>query len=131
MASRPGMRPSKVRKLASVEGYWFLGQPYTFFPDGQEASYIHAVKAQDRLAELGIEVYSPIAEMHGAVAICDRHALDGVLWLKRARWKRDRAYGLIVFKLPGWDLSGGLFQEQREFTQDKKPIEYLEPEELA
>lgn len=119
-----------LASLRIESGYWFLASPYTRFEPGIEDAFLAVCRCAAKLTRAGIPNYSPIAETHPVAIHGGIDPLDHGIWLPVKKPLRDAAHGLIVLKLPTWEISYGISEEIEEFSGAGKPIIYLDPEEL-
>ena len=108
-----------------TDGFWYLGSPYTNFPDGHATAYDLACRAAASLIRAGFVIFSPIAHSHSLVA----HGLDGTdpdLWKRQDAPLVAAAKGMIVVMIPGWAESAGVQHEIAEFRCAGKPVLYYE-----
>lgn len=105
--------------------YWYLGSPYSRYPEGLDAAHKAVCENAALLIKAGVPVFSPIAHSH-AIAMAGRmDPLDHSVWLPADQPMMDAAKGLIVLKLAGWSRSYGLAHEITAFADAKKPIIYM------
>lgn len=107
--------------------YWYLGTPYTKYPDGIWKAYEHASRQAGVLVKAGIPVFCPIAHSHPIAIHGDIDPADHDIWLPADRPMMDGAKGLIVCKLPTWEISYGLQHEIEYFSGQGKPVVFMEP----
>jgi hypothetical protein len=114
-------------EMRSIDGYWYLGTPYSRYPKGLEWGLIDASRIAAKLVEHRIPVFSPIAHTHPVAiyGMLDPRDMNTWLWLDTPMMRA--AHGLIVAQLPGWHDSVGLTHEITEFKLMEKPIHYLNP----
>ena len=106
---------------------YYLGSPYSAFPQGIDQAYTVTCKLAAMLVKKGISVYSPIVHTHPIALAGNINPLDHAIWMPIDRPFMERADALIVAKLDGWDKSRGLKEEIETFAAAKKPILYLNP----
>ena len=116
-------------KLAS-ESFWYLATPYSKYPTGIEEAFRVACRATGKLILAGVPVYSPIAHTHPIAIYGGIDPFDYGIWIPADAPMMRAAHGLIVLKLPTWEISYGISEEIKEFSEAGKPIEYLDPEDL-
>lgn len=106
--------------------FYYLATPYNGHTGGVSAAYMDAVEQAGVLLRAGIYVYAPIAHTH---PIAVKHGLPGGFdfWEGYDRVMLEASAGLIVCKLPGWDVSKGVTAE-REIAQELgRPVFWMEP----
>lgn len=108
-------------------GYWYLGTPYTRYPQGLAAAFRSAAKVAALLTNHGAAIYSPIVHGHCLALYGGIDPLDHDLWMRIDRPMVDGARGLIVAHLPSWRESRGLAHEIEVFTARGAPIFHLQP----
>jgi hypothetical protein len=118
----------KVADMSAISGFWYLGTPYTLYPEGQVKAWLHASRLAADLISNGVPVFSPIAHCHSIAHAGDLDPCDGALWQEVLEPFVSAAHGLIVGKLEGWRDSVGLAHELLQFRRMKKPIVYLDIE---
>lgn len=111
---------------AGGEGYWYLGSPFTNYPNGHEQAWLDISRIRGELLLRGIHGYSPICESWGAVQLLSL-PVDHTFWRGDNLSKMRPALGIIVCKLESWDHSEGLKREIVSFKEMGKPIIWLEP----
>lgn len=108
-------------------GYWYLGGPYSKYPDGIDSAFDRVVEARGLLVRAGIPAFSPIVHSHPVARKCGIDPHDHSIWLPAERPMLDAATGLIVLMLESWEISYGLAQEIELFRSAGKPIVYMAP----
>jgi len=120
----------KAENLAAIglDGYWYLGSPYSKYPDGPEAAWWGVCQLSADLVAHRVPHFCPIAWSHSVKTAGDLPiAIDDYdLWLPLDQPLMFHAYGLIVAKMRSWETSFGLLHEIRTFKNAGKPIIYLE-----
>ena len=109
-----------------IPGYWYLATPYSKYPEGLEMAFVEACRVAGHLIKIGVRVFSPIAHMHPVARFCNIDPHDHAIWLPADRPIMDAACGLIVCKMPSWEISFGIAEEIKIFEAAGKPIEYME-----
>jgi hypothetical protein len=112
-----------------TKGYWYLGSPYSKYPDGREAAFKEICRIAAEFAKRGIAVYSPIAHTHPIAENGGLDSLDHSIWLPFDTPMMGGAVGLIVAKMASWEDSYGLGEEIRFFGQVGRPIYFLDPDD--
>jgi hypothetical protein len=109
------------------DGFWYLATPYSKYPRGIEAAFVDAAIQASILIKAGIRVYSPIAHTHPVATFGNIDPYDHAIWLPADKPFMDAACGLIVCKLPGWDVSFGIGEEIKLFAAAGKPVIHMTP----
>lgn len=112
-------------KLRQVDTFWYLGSPYSKYPDGIEAAYQQACRAAAFLARKGVPVHCPIAHTHGIAIHGEIDPRDHDFWMEVDKPFLEAASGLIVCEMESWHISLGLTAEIERFKQMGKPIERM------
>lgn len=115
-----------IGELRSRVGFWYFATPYTKYHLGIEEAFKEACRAAAFLKRRGAQLYCPIAETHPIAVYGEMDPLDGELWQSLYVELMDRACGLIVCKMQGWDESRGVAIEIEAFKEVGKPIVFLE-----
>lgn len=113
-----------------MSGFYYLGSPYSKYPDGIAVAFLRACEAAGLLMKAGVAVFSPIAHSHSIASLCEMDHCDHTIWLPADKPLMDAAKGMIVLKLAGWEDSVGLTYELMEFTSAGKPIVFMTPGEV-
>jgi hypothetical protein len=109
--------------------YWYLSSPYSKYPRGIVQAHADVCREAARLIRLGLPIFSPIAHSYAIAIHGGLNPFDHEIWLPADQPMMDAAYGLIVSKMEGWDMSYGLRYEIDTFYGVGKPIVYLSPGE--
>ncbi|MGE0725078.1 MAG: DUF1937 family protein [Alphaproteobacteria bacterium] len=109
------------------DGYWYLGTPYSRYPEGLAAAFRSAAKVAALIARVGATVYSPIVHGHSLALYGALDPLDHELWMRIDRPMMDGAHGLVVACMPSWRESRGLEHEIERFRARGAPVVYLDP----
>ncbi len=112
--------------LPDIDGFWYLGSPYSKYPDGLHAAFVEACRASALLIAAGHKVYSPIAHTHPVAMYGEMDPLDHAIWLPADKPMMDAAGGLIVLKMKTWEDSYGLAHEVEAFEALGKPAIHME-----
>jgi hypothetical protein len=112
----------------SGEGYWYLGSPYSKYPDGLEAAFREICRIAGWCIENGVNVYSPIAHTHPIAIHSGMDPLSHEIWLPADRPLMDGAHGLIIVEMETWEISYGLKHEMDVFRKAGKPVVRLVPD---
>lgn len=105
---------------------WYIGTPYSKYPEGLEAAFEMACEQTALLAGVDVPVYSPIAHSHPVSKYCKVSPTDHDFWVKFDAPMVALATGLIVVMADGWQQSRGLTHEIEEFSGTGKPVIYME-----
>jgi hypothetical protein len=122
-----GSQPSMLRALRAVDGYLYVGSPYTKYPGGIEVAFTEICRITGWLVKNGVKAFSPIAHSHPLCQYGWLDPLDHSIWLPLDKPLMDAAVGLIVVQMSGWKESHGLTEEIEVFKSAGKPIVYLRP----
>lgn len=112
--------------------FWYLATPYRRYPGGLELATIAAAKYGAELLDRGVNIYSPIVHSHELAKFSKVDPTSDV-WLQRELPFMHQSRGLIIAKLPTWDLSKGVRFERGWFEARRRPIFILDaplPDEL-
>jgi hypothetical protein len=109
----------------------YVASPYTRHPRGPQVAFEEAARVAGKLMMLGVKCFSPIAHGHplslyGAVPM-----FDSSLWFEFDWAMMQKADGLCVAKLDGWDTSSGVTGEIKYFKRVGKPVLYLDPQTMV
>ena len=120
-----GLRPFSVDQCKDTDGYWYLASPYSKYPGGIEVAFQEVCCCAAWLLRQGVKVYSPIAHTHPIAMHGCIDPMDHGIWLPVDKPLMQGAVGLIVAKMPTWDISYGIGKEVEEFEVAGKPVLYL------
>lgn len=115
--------PSMLRNTDG--GYWYVGSPYSKYPDGIQAAFRDICRITGWLIGQGVPCYSPIAHTHPISLYARMDPLDHTVWLPADAPLMNAAHGLIIAEMAGWNTSFGLTHEIGVFEKAKKPIVHL------
>lgn len=121
----PELEPIRALPLA------YLGSPYSKYPSGIEQAFKDISALAGRLLSEGVKCYSPIAHTHPIAIHGNLDPYDHKIWLPFDEAIMEKADGMIVAKMEGWDTSYGIKHEIEVFTKAGKPIFYLDPVTLG
>lgn len=107
--------------------FWYLGAPYSKYPDGRAAAFREICRVTAKFATSGIAAYSPIAHTHPIAEHGGVDPLDHRIWLPFDQPMMEAAKGLVVVMMPSWESSYGLEFEIAYFKKAGKPVRYLDP----
>lgn len=108
--------------------YWYLASPYSRYPSGHEAAFKLACENAAILLQANIPTFSPIAHSHPLVEHGGLKAVDHDFWINTVDRPLMRgAHGLIFLKADGWVNSQGMHEEIVQFTEEGKPVVFMEP----
>lgn len=102
--------------------FWYLASPYTLYETGLADANREACEASARLLRLGVPLFSPVAHAHAIAQTGLVNPVDHDFWMWLDGAFMEKAYGLIVMKLPGWTQSAGVQEEIRWFEDKNRPI---------
>ncbi len=91
--------------------YWYLASPYAKYKDGREAAFRDISGIAAKFLIEGIPVFCPIAHSHAIATIGEMKQVDHEFWMSCDLPFLNRAIGLIVAQLPGWQESRGVTEE--------------------
>jgi hypothetical protein len=117
--------------LDMTDGVYYLGTPYTKYPRSLVAAFEGAAELAARLLSLGVITYSPIVESHALAQFGHLNPLDLSIWYPRNERLMSRCDGLIVAEMTSWQASAGIAHEIAWFTDNRKPVVYLDPDRLV
>jgi nucleoside 2-deoxyribosyltransferase len=128
-----GMRAAgfDLQEVRQAPGFWYVGTPYTNYPEGLDAAAHYAAAITGALMSCGLQVYSPIAHCHPIAMSAGLDATAGKFWMKCTSAVRRAATGLIVVEMLTWEQSSGLTAEREEFSLEGKPVYHLNRVALA
>lgn len=113
-----------------TKSYWYLATVYTSNPEGIEVAYEQAAFLAGHLVNQGVKVFCPIAHGHSISTHAEIDPLNHDLWLGLDEAFMRSAHGLLVAKMPNWEISKGIKLEIDFFAERKKPIIYWDVKEL-
>ena len=118
---------SQIARLRAIPAYqfWYMATPYSKYEDGMAAAFCGAAKGAARLVMEGVKVFSPITHTHPIATLGGLDPLDHKIWMPADEPFMRLSYGLIVYKLPGWEDSDGVECEIGAFRQWGRPVEFL------
>lgn len=111
-----------------IEGFWYLASPYSHANSkvrNQREEAVSEVGAQ--LTIRGLILFCPITQSHRLTAMLNPTRVpshEG--WMRIDYAFLNRAQGLIVYKLNGWQESKGVTEEIEFAKKHNMPIIYLE-----
>lgn len=112
--------------LPPIDGFWYLATPYTKFAGGLHAAYLAACTEADRFRNVG-NYYCPIESTHPIAMATGIDAKDVPFWIEFDKPLMERAAGLVIAKLDGWDKSTGIKEEMEIFRAAGKPVYAYDP----
>jgi hypothetical protein len=121
----------KICDLTWIKGFWYLGSPYSKYPQGPEAAFVDVSKIAAELLRCGVAIFAPIAHSHPIAEHGGIDPLSHEIWLPADRPMMDAAAGLIVAKMESWRESYGLTHEIEVFTKAGKPVIYLDVQKFT
>ena len=111
-----------VSAFKSLQGYLYLGSPYSKYPLGAETAYRHICKISGDLVKLGVPIFSPIAHSHSIAVESGIDIYSHAIWMPVDQPFMDAALGMIIAPMEGWRESYGVKLEIEEFERGFKPI---------
>lgn len=108
-------------------GFFYLGSPYSKYPDGIEAAFRVVCAEAGRLIAAGIPIFSPIAHTHPITILTGMDPYAHDIWIPADRPLMDAACGLIILRMESWEDSKGLQIEEEIFRGAGKPVVYMDP----
>lgn len=110
--------------------FWYLGSPYSKYPEGKAAAFARVCENAGYLIKAGVPVFSPIAHSHWIALFGHIDPDDHAIWLPADEPFMVAAKGMIVLKLEGWDTSFGLSCEIPHFRHTGRPVVFMEDMEF-
>lgn len=106
----------------------YLASPYSH-PDDKvrEENYRKVAKLAAKMTSEGHIVMSPIAYGHNLLEFCEIPS-DWEFWRNFCIAFLEKCDELIVYKMPGWDLSKGVYEEIEFAKSNNIKITYKEVE---
>lgn len=109
--------------------FHYLASPYTDpEPEVMRARYLEAMRCMKWLLERRIWVYSPIVHCH-ALAVSNDLPRDNEYWKTYNREMLEKADGLLVLKIDGYETSAGIQDEMEVAAAIDMKIAVLVPHE--
>ena len=105
--------------------FFYVASPYRKYFGGIEMAASVAARLCAELVDRGVEVYSPIVLSHEYARFSKIDPMDA-RWLIIGRPIMAAAAGIIVLKMPGWDISTGIAGEVIWFRDRGRPIYHLD-----
>lgn len=119
---------SGLQALAQLDGYIYLGSPYSKYASHDEAAS-KAAECAAVLMNLGLVIYAPIPHGH-TITLAGDLPKDWAFWKRQCDPMIDAAAALVVLTMDGWQESVGLTYEIATFLVAQKPILYVDPAAL-
>lgn len=116
-----------IEELSGPDGFWYIGTVYSKYQRGLNAAYQYARDVSEALHDAGIPHFAPVVSSHEAAIETGIDPTDHDFWMAVDRPFMERAYGLVVVGMDGWEHSAGLTKERAYFTAAQKPIYFLDP----
>lgn len=114
--------PEVNRHKVQVKPLVYLASPYT----DHEEEYFQKVSAKaSELMNQGIMIFCPIAMSH-PMSIYGKLPGEWEFWEKFDRIYISLCHKLIVYRLPGWEMSKGVQAEMKIAKEFNIPIEYID-----
>lgn len=117
----------ELEDLPGLHSYWYLASPYTNYLDGLDAAYVLVTDISEELSRAGIKHFCPITVAHEISARSGIKPKDHDFWMTVDHLFMERAYGLVVVGMEGWEVSRGIAEERAYFGAAEKPIYFLDP----
>lgn len=119
----------------NCESYWYIASPYTaLMEDGQKPTEVDMRARAEQVAIYaggllngGEVVYCPIAHGH-FIQQRFKIPMTWEFWWKIDKVFLEKAHGLIVYQMCGWNRSRGVADEIKFAVETHKPIRYIHPE---
>lgn len=115
-----------LTKFQGVKTWWYLATPYSKYPGGLDLAYNDGARASGLLHAHDIPHFYAIGLCHTAAKLHGLDPCDGLAWQQRLQPFIDLSGGLIVVKMPGWDISDGVSEEIKIFSGSAKRIEHMD-----
>ncbi len=117
-------------------GFFYVATPYRGYLEPAGFEYAHNEARLDlaynvakrfgaRLIDRGVEVFVPVVHWH-EMSKLTRADPNNDFWLERCLPFMVAARGIIVGKIPGWDISKGIAFERKFFADAAKPSYLIE-----
>lgn len=103
----------------------YLASPYSKYPGGRSAAFMDACEMAAKLMNRGYNVFCPIAHSHSIEVTSFTDIKDGDWWLEQDFAILKKCDRLLVYKMPGWDVSYGVNAEITFAKNNNIPIDYL------
>lgn len=114
-------------ELRLTKGFWYVATPYTNYADGIEAAYHDAREVDAMLDWARVPRFTPIVSAHENAMATGIDPKDHDFWMGVDFPFMERAHGLIVAMLDGWEASRGVTMERLYFVGQERPIYFLDP----
>jgi len=115
-----------LRENGHSSGFWYVGTPYSRWPEGLEAAFQEAARVAAWLASRGVNVFCPITHSHPLAVYGKLDAKDHEFWLGLDYPLMAASMGMVAVKMDGWEDSLGMRDEIEYFEAADKPIYYME-----
>lgn len=119
-----------VTKLFAPPGYWYVATPYTRYQLGHRAAHQYASRISAALVSLGIPHFCPVDVGHRVGALAGIDPYDPHFWPAFCQPAMERAHGMLIVKLTGWDVSEGIRRERDHFDAASKLVYAIDPADL-
>jgi Domain of unknown function (DUF5664)/Domain of unknown function (DUF1937) len=116
-----------LSELHLNEGYWYIATPYTKFAGGLDEAYCQARDCTVAIRAAGVTCFCPILHGHEICMFADVSKTDYDIWIPFNRQWIDRAHGMVIVQMEGWQDSFGVAEEIKLFVAAGKPIFLLDP----
>ena len=114
-------------ELRLSKGFWYVATPYTNYADGIDAAYNDAREVDAMLDWARVPRFTPIVSAHEIAMASGIDPKDHDFWMGVDRPFMERAHGLIIVELDGWEQSRGVTMERLYFEGHERPIHLLDP----
>lgn len=121
------LHPVNLADLKLDRGFWYLGSPYSLYPDGMEEAFRCISAIAGKLMRKHVPVFCPISHAHPIAEHGGVPPTDHDFWIMTDTPMMQAAHGLLVAKMRGWEVSRGLEEEIAIFTRADKPVHFLDP----
>ena len=102
----------------------YLASPYSKYHGGKEKAFKLVVAKAAELMLEGYEVFCPIAHTHPIQDVIGD--MDADWWLRQDFAVLKHCDELVVYKMPGWEDSYGVYREIGFAKVNYIPIRYIE-----
>jgi hypothetical protein len=107
--------------------FFYLASPFTHYRDGPQAAAQAICRVASRLWLHDVPFFCPIAHCYALGLYGNVDMMAHEKWMRHDRPFMLAAYAMILVRLPGWDESVGIGQEEDYFSSAGKLRIYLDP----
>ncbi len=118
---------TSLSELRLKSGFWYVATAYSKYKDGIDAAYNYARDVADVLQTAHIKAYVPVISGHEDATSAGINPRDHEFFMAVCRPWMERAHGLIVVGMDGFEESRGVIAERAYFGAASKPILFLDP----